>query len=156
VSHHTWLQAFYLAKSGRPGPVLVDVPKDVQQQLAVPDFDQPMAIDGYISRLPQEPEPEQVAAVIAALREVRGFRGIIMHCTIIMHCASHCASRNTVSCGMRCLLYFWGASSKACRLAAAPAQAVAASTCLTTNLSTCSVVSAVMPPHQPGGQSERW
>lgn len=114
--------------------MLVDVPKDVQQQLAVPDFDQPMAIDGYISRLPQEPEPEQVAAVIAALREVRGFCGIIMHCSIIMHCAS----RNTVSCGMRCLLYICGASSNACHrmLAAAPAQAVAASTCLTTILST--------------------
>jgi thiamine pyrophosphate-dependent acetolactate synthase large subunit-like protein len=66
-----FLQAFYLAKSGRPGPVLVDVPKDIQQQLAMPDFEQPMAIDGYISRLPQEPVPEQVDAVIQALREVR-------------------------------------------------------------------------------------
>lgn len=27
-------QAFYLARSGRPGPVLVDVPKDIQQQRA--------------------------------------------------------------------------------------------------------------------------
>jgi acetolactate synthase-1/2/3 large subunit len=62
-------EAFYLAKSGRPGPVLVDVPKDIQQQLAMPDFEQPMAIDGYISRLPQEPVPEQVDAVIQALRE---------------------------------------------------------------------------------------
>lgn len=64
------MQAFYLAKSGRPGPVLVDVPKDIQQQLAVPEFEQPMAIDGYISRLPQEPVQRQVDAVIQALREV--------------------------------------------------------------------------------------
>ena len=41
-------QAFYLARTGRPGPVLVDVPKDVQQQLAVPDWDVPMAIAGYM------------------------------------------------------------------------------------------------------------
>lgn len=68
------LQAFYLAKSGRPGPVLVDVPKDIQQQLAMPDFEQPMAIDGYISRLPQDPVPEQVDAVIQALREVSSLR----------------------------------------------------------------------------------
>ena len=65
------LQAFYLARTGRPGPVLVDVPKDVQQQLAVPDWEVPMAISGYISRMPQDPEPRQVADVIQALREVR-------------------------------------------------------------------------------------
>lgn len=51
------LQAFYLARTGRPGPVLIDVPKDVQQQLAVPDWDVPMAISGYMARLPQQPTP---------------------------------------------------------------------------------------------------
>ena len=50
-------QAFYLARTGRPGPVLIDVPKDVQQQLAVPDWDVPMAIAGYMARLPQLPSP---------------------------------------------------------------------------------------------------
>ena len=49
------MQAFYLARTGRPGPVLIDVPKDVQQQLAVPDWDVPMAISGYMQRLPQMP-----------------------------------------------------------------------------------------------------
>ena len=29
-------EAFFLASSGRPGPVLVDIPKDIQQQMAVP------------------------------------------------------------------------------------------------------------------------
>ncbi len=65
------LQAFYLARTGRPGPVLVDVPKDIQQQLAVPDWDAPMAIAGYMSRLPPPPEETQVAAVVQALHEVR-------------------------------------------------------------------------------------
>jgi acetolactate synthase-1/2/3 large subunit len=51
-------QAFYLARTGRPGPVLIDVPKDVQQQLAVPDWDVPMAIAGYMARLPQPPAPQ--------------------------------------------------------------------------------------------------
>ena len=63
-------QAFYLARTGRPGPVLVDVPKDIQQQLAVPDWDAPMAIAGYMSRLPPPPEQAQVAAVVQALHEV--------------------------------------------------------------------------------------
>lgn len=39
-------EAFYLARTGRPGPVLVDVPKDIQQQLAVPDWEAPMSITG--------------------------------------------------------------------------------------------------------------
>ncbi len=34
----------------------MDVPKDVQQQLAVPDWDEPMSISAYISRLPPPPE----------------------------------------------------------------------------------------------------
>jgi acetolactate synthase-1/2/3 large subunit len=29
-------EAFFLASSGRPGPVLIDIPKDVQQQMSVP------------------------------------------------------------------------------------------------------------------------
>ncbi|KAK9840745.1 hypothetical protein WJX81_001848 [Elliptochloris bilobata] len=60
-------EAFYLARTGRPGPVLVDVPKDVQQQLAVPDWDVPMAIAGYMARLPPAPAPFQLAPVVSAL-----------------------------------------------------------------------------------------
>ncbi|KAI7736814.1 hypothetical protein M8C21_015820, partial [Ambrosia artemisiifolia] len=39
-------EAFYLASSGRPGPVLIDVPKDIQQQLVVPKWDEPMRLPG--------------------------------------------------------------------------------------------------------------
>ena len=44
-------EAFYLAKSGRPGPVLVDLPKDVVQ--AVTDFRYPkrISLPGYRPRL---------------------------------------------------------------------------------------------------------
>lgn len=45
-------EAFFLANSGRPGPVLVDMPKDLQQQMCVPNWDFEMKLDGYISRLP--------------------------------------------------------------------------------------------------------
>ncbi len=31
-------EAFYLANSGRPGPVLIDLPKNVQQQVCIPHF----------------------------------------------------------------------------------------------------------------------
>lgn len=40
-------EAFYIASSGRPGPVIVDVPKDVQTRSIVPDFDPPMNLPGY-------------------------------------------------------------------------------------------------------------
>lgn len=64
-------QAFYLARTGRPGPVLVDVPKDIQQQLDMPDWEAPMQISGYMSRLPPPPEPAQLAAVVKALKEAK-------------------------------------------------------------------------------------
>ena len=31
-------EAFYLANSGRPGPVVIDIPKDIQQALSIPDY----------------------------------------------------------------------------------------------------------------------
>ncbi len=40
-------EAFYIASSGRPGPVIVDVPKDVQIRAIVPDYDPPMNLPGY-------------------------------------------------------------------------------------------------------------
>src|SRR5213592_5167656 len=40
-------EAFYIALSGRPGPVIVDVPKDVQIRQIEPNFDAPMNLPGY-------------------------------------------------------------------------------------------------------------
>ena len=62
-------EAYYVARTGRPGPVLIDFPKDVQ--LATmddePDWDPPMNLPGYHPEL-RKPAPEQIRQVIAAIR----------------------------------------------------------------------------------------
>uniref|UniRef100_A0A0D9W492 Acetolactate synthase n=1 Tax=Leersia perrieri TaxID=77586 RepID=A0A0D9W492_9ORYZ len=64
-------EAFFLATSGRPGPVLVDIPKDVTQQMSVPSWDTPMRLPGYISRLPKPPSTDLLDEVIRLVGEAR-------------------------------------------------------------------------------------
>ena len=47
-------EAFHIATTGRPGPVLVDMPKDMQIGTEVPEWDQPMNLPGY-RLVPQSP-----------------------------------------------------------------------------------------------------
>ncbi|MBI3998954.1 MAG: biosynthetic-type acetolactate synthase large subunit [Armatimonadetes bacterium] len=58
-------QAFYLARTGRPGPVLVDIPRDVSQELCEPEFPDEIAIPGY--RPVTDGSPNQIASALEAL-----------------------------------------------------------------------------------------
>lgn len=40
-------EAFYIAQSGRPGPVLIDVPKNIQNQTTQPIFPKTVSLRGY-------------------------------------------------------------------------------------------------------------
>ncbi|KAL5096673.1 hypothetical protein RYX36_001000 [Vicia faba] len=62
-------EAFFLASSGRPGPVLIDIPKDIQQQVSVPDWNQPIKLTGYMTRLPKEPSEAHLEQIVRLILE---------------------------------------------------------------------------------------
>jgi acetolactate synthase-1/2/3 large subunit len=59
-------EAFYLANSGRPGPVIVDIPKDLQNSsIVVDDYDPPMNLPGYKpNRLATREQLEKLLALV--------------------------------------------------------------------------------------------
>ncbi|MGP0566998.1 biosynthetic-type acetolactate synthase large subunit [Nitrospina sp. 32_T5] len=62
-------EAFHIASTGRPGPVLVDIPKNIQQQETIPDFKVGLDVPGYRPNL--KPAPQQVKKAMHLLKESR-------------------------------------------------------------------------------------
>src|SRR5215211_7665985 len=62
---HVVKEAFYLASTGRLGPVLIDVTKDAQQARTVPDWDVCIDVPGYV--LPPAPDADAVRAAAQLL-----------------------------------------------------------------------------------------
>ena len=60
-------EAFFIATTGRPGPVLVDLPKDIQLTHIQPDYDVEMNLPGYNPEV-RRAHSEQIAQVAAAIR----------------------------------------------------------------------------------------
>ncbi len=61
-------EAFYIARSGRPGPVVVDITKDAQQESAVFEWnDEPVRLPGY--RPEHTPLPEELERALTMIHE---------------------------------------------------------------------------------------
>jgi acetolactate synthase-1/2/3 large subunit len=67
-------EAFYIATTGRPGPVLIDLPKDIQTENAEIDFTDNVEIRGY--KPSTEPHPLQVKKAVELLLEAE--RAVIL------------------------------------------------------------------------------
>ncbi len=74
-------EAFYLARSGRPGPVLIDVPKDVTAEMGTLSKAASLRLPGYHPSLAADETQVEVAVerVLAAKRPVLYVGGGIIH-----------------------------------------------------------------------------
>jgi acetolactate synthase I/II/III large subunit len=103
VTKHNWLvteveelpevlkEAFYVARTGRPGPVLVDIPKDVLN--ATLEFEYPETVDipGYHPPVREEPRLKDAALLIrSSTRPVvylgGGVRSAAAHAEVLAFC----------------------------------------------------------------------
>jgi acetolactate synthase-1/2/3 large subunit len=76
ITKHNWLvtdarelprilkEAFYVARTGRPGPVLVDIPKDIQNTEIEFEYPDKVEIPGYHPPLREEPRLRDAALLI--------------------------------------------------------------------------------------------
>ena len=79
----TLREAFYIATTGRPGPVLVDIPRDIQQQTCEFDYPETVELRGYHPTTKGDPhEIRRAAALIAAAERPLVLAG---HGVVISH-----------------------------------------------------------------------
>jgi len=62
-------EAFHIAKSGRPGPVVIDIPKDVQQALFKPTFPAKIDLPGYQGDVTHPEAPDELLTEVLQLIE---------------------------------------------------------------------------------------
>ncbi|ADE54092.1 biosynthetic-type acetolactate synthase large subunit [Coraliomargarita akajimensis] len=65
-------EAFHIASTGRPGPVVIDIPKDVQQAIFTPTFPDEVDLPGYKDdKTAPLAEDEELAPVLDLIQEAK-------------------------------------------------------------------------------------
>jgi acetolactate synthase I/II/III large subunit len=74
-------EAFHIATTGRPGPVLIDMPKDVQVKSVIPDWDCEMNLPGYhpLRKAPRTELEQVIAAIRGSKRPIIYAGGGVTH-----------------------------------------------------------------------------
>src|ERR1700688_1126595 len=62
-------EAFYIARTGRPGPVLIDIPKNIQNQMAQPVFPSELTLRGY--QVSPKADPVALNEIIGLIKSAR-------------------------------------------------------------------------------------
>jgi acetolactate synthase-1/2/3 large subunit len=62
-------EAFKLAKSGRPGPVIIDIPKDIQQTISQPVF--PKDVPLHVSQQPKLAEDDSLKLILELISKAK-------------------------------------------------------------------------------------
>ena len=88
-------EALAAARSGRPGPVLIDVPNDVAREIVPRDPQPDRVLPGYAP--PQRPEPEAVRAAAEAI--ARAERPVLYAGGGVVHAGAHAELRALAAAG---------------------------------------------------------
>lgn len=62
-------EAFHIASTGRPGPVVIDIPKDVQQEIFAPTFPAKVNLPGYAGDVTKPKASDEALAPVLELIE---------------------------------------------------------------------------------------
>ena len=62
-------EAFYVARTGRPGPVVIDIPKNIQNQTTQPVFPAEVNLRGY--KLPPKADPVALNEIVGLIKSAK-------------------------------------------------------------------------------------
>ncbi|MCL2005698.1 MAG: biosynthetic-type acetolactate synthase large subunit [Planctomycetaceae bacterium] len=63
-------EAIHVATTGRPGPVLIDIPRNIQVAQCIPNFNAEMDLPGYSAEMP-EPSSDALEEIADAIRKAK-------------------------------------------------------------------------------------